>query len=183
MDLVAALDQTFAHAHGVIANVRPDQYDNRTPCTEWTVRDLLEHMVGVVTGIGGAAAGTPPQSGGAFELSDDPAGQFEAAAKASVAAWDADGVMDQIVDGGAGPMPGRILAGINLLDTATHTWDLATATGQPAALPDDVAAAALEVSGQIVSPEIRTGRFDAELPASPDATTTERLVAFLGRKA
>ena len=46
---------------------------------------------------------------------------------------------------GAVELPGRVLAGINLLDTATHTWDLATATGQPATLPDDVALTALEL--------------------------------------
>ena len=43
MDLIESLDHTFQHAHGVIGNVRPDQYDNTTPCEEWTVRDLLEH--------------------------------------------------------------------------------------------------------------------------------------------
>jgi uncharacterized protein (TIGR03086 family) len=79
-------------------------------------------------------------------------------------------------------MPGRVLAGINLLDTATHTWDLATATGQPAELPDDVAAAALEAGRQIVSPELRNGRFGPEHTPPLDADATSRLVAFLGRQ-
>jgi uncharacterized protein (TIGR03086 family) len=81
----------------------------------------------------------------------------------------------------AGPMPGHVLAGINLLDTATHTWDLATATGQPPALPDDVATAALEASHAIISPETRPGRFGPEVPAPEGAAPTEVLVAFLGR--
>jgi uncharacterized protein (TIGR03086 family) len=78
-------------------------------------------------------------------------------------------------------MPGRALASINLLDTATHTWDLATATGQPSALPDDVATAALEASRVIVDDELRPGRFGPEVPAPAGATPTEALVAFLGR--
>ncbi len=78
-------------------------------------------------------------------------------------------------------MPGHVVAGINLLDTATHTWDLATATGQPAELPEPVATAALEASEQIVSPEIRTGRFGPEQPVPAGASPTARLVAFLGR--
>ena len=178
MDLVDSLDRTFQHAHAVIARVRPDQHGDRTPCEEWTVKDLLEHMIGVVAGLGAAAVGAPRQE---FRLGDDPGGQFEEAAAAALAAWRRPGVLEQIVDGGPGPMPGRVLAGINLLDTATHTWDLAVATGQPAGLPDVVAAAALETSLATISPEIRPGRFAPEIVLPDGADLTGRLVAFLGR--
>ncbi len=30
---------------GVLANVTPDQLDAPTPCSEWTIRDLIEHVV------------------------------------------------------------------------------------------------------------------------------------------
>jgi uncharacterized protein (TIGR03086 family) len=180
VDVVDALEQTFQHSQGVIAGVRPEQHDRRTPCSEWTVRDLLEHMIGVVAGLGAAAGGrdrTP------FELGADPAAQFDEASASALAAWRTPGVLDRVVDGGAGPMPGSVLASINLLDTATHTWDLATATGQPAELPEPVAAAAMEASRAIVSPEIRPGRFGPELTAPGGASTTQQLVAFLGRRA
>ena len=179
MDLIDSLEQAFQHAHGVIANVTLSQYDDKTPCEEWTVRDLLQHTIAVVAGIGAAAGGTPPN---AFELGVDPALQFHEAATTNLAAWRIPGALDRIVDGGPGPMPGSVLAGINLLDTATHTWDLATATGQPAALPESVAAAALEASRSIILPDIRAGRFAPEVSAPADASSTERLVAFLGRQ-
>lgn len=119
MDLVDALDHTFAHAHDVIAGVRPDQYDDTTPCERWSVRDLLDHMIGVVARFGSAASGQPPSP---FTLdADHPAAQFQAAAARALKAWRAEGVLDDLVDGVGGPMPGRVLAGINLLDTATHT--------------------------------------------------------------
>lgn len=178
MDIIDALEQTFDHAQGVIAGVRVDQYDDKTPCAEWSVRDLLDHMVGVVAGLGSAAAGNDPAP---FELSDDPAAQFQSAAAAAMLAWRNPGVLDAIIDAGPGPMPGRVLAGINLLDTATHTWDLATATGQPATLPDAVAGAALEASRATISPEIRPGRFGPEVDAASGASPTDVLVAFLGR--
>ncbi|MGH9136612.1 MAG: TIGR03086 family metal-binding protein [Acidimicrobiales bacterium] len=179
MDIVDALDQTFRHAHQIIGGVRPDQYEEKTPCDEWSVRDLLEHMIGVVAGLGAAAAGAPPE---AFVLGTDPAAQFEQAAASALIGWRTPGVLDRVVDAGPGPMPGRVLAGINLLDTATHTWDLATATGQPARLPDDVASAALEASLATISTELRPGRFAPELTAEPGAGPTDRLVAFLGRR-
>jgi uncharacterized protein (TIGR03086 family) len=178
VDVIDALDQTFHHAHGVIAGVKTEQYGDKTPCTEWTVRDLLEHMIGVVAGLGAAAAGearTP------FKLADDPARQFQAAAASAVAAWRQPGVLDRVVDAGPGPMPGSALASINLLDTAAHTWDLASATGQPRELPEAVAVAAMEASRTIVSDELRTGRFSPAQSVGKDATATEQLVAFLGR--
>lgn len=179
MDLIDSLDQSFQHAHGVIGNISADQYDNKTPCEEWTVRDLLAHTIGVVAGLGAAASGSP---GTPFELGTDPAAQFKDIAAATLAAWSAPGVFDQVLHSPAGAMPGRVLAGINLLDTTTHTWDLACATGQPTHLPDDVARAALEVSRATISPDIRSGRFGPEQPVTADAGPTEQLVAFLGRR-
>jgi uncharacterized protein (TIGR03086 family) len=178
MDVVEALDLTFDNAQGVIAGVRADQLDDKTPCAEWTVRELLEHMIGVVAGMGAATRGEPRAP---FTLGADPAVQFAEASAGTIAAWRAPGVLDRIIDGGPGPMPGRVLAGINLLDTATHTWDVAVATRQPSALPDAVAAAALEASQMIIQPEIRAGRFAPEIAAPAGATPTDQLVAFLGR--
>ena len=179
MELIDALEQTFQHAQGVIGNVRADQLDDPTPCPEWAVRDLLGHAIGVVAGLGAAAAGSTPAP---FALGPDPAAQFEQAAASALAAWRMPGVFDRVIDAGPGPMPGRVLAGINLLDTATHTWDLATATGQPTQLPDELAATVLEVCRATISPEIRPGRFGPEVPAPAGAGPTEQLVAFLGRQ-
>ena len=178
METVDALDRTFQHASRIIAAVRPEQYDQRTPCTEWTVRDVLEHMIGVVEGLGSAAAGTPP---GEFSLAADPGAQFDEAARSALQAWRREGTLDKEIEIAAGSMPGRVVAEINLLDTATHAWDLATATGQPATLPDDVASAALDASRSIVSPELRPGRFAPEVDAPPSADKTQQLVSFLGR--
>ncbi len=179
IDIIDSLEQAFQHAQGVIANVTVGQYNDKTPCDEWTVRDLLQHTISVVAGIGAAASGAPRSS---FELGPDPALQFHDAATSNLAAWRTPGALDRMVDGGPGPMPGKVLAGINLLDTATHTWDLATATGQPSALPESVAASALEASRSIISPDVRSGRFGPEVSAPADASMTERLVAFLGRQ-
>src|SRR5882724_2386042 len=178
MELVDALEATFAHTHGVVAGVRPDQYDDPTPCTEWTVRDLLGHVVGGVTMFGEAASGEQP---GEFVLAPDPAAQLADAAKSNLAMWRTPGVLEQTLNLPAGPMPGQAYATINLIDTATHTWDLATATGQPQELPADVAATAYDASWQFVGPDLRAGRFADEVATTSDATSTQQLVAFLGR--
>lgn len=178
MELIAALDKSFNHTHGVIAAITPEQLVASTPCSEWNIEELLTHTIGVVAGLGAAASGS---AGGEFKLGDDPAAQFRAAADTTLAAWSSPGVMERIIDAGPGPMPGSVLAGINLLDTTTHAWDLAVAIGRPAALPDDVAAETLAQARMIISPEIRSGRFEAEVTAPENATVTELLVAYLGR--
>ena len=132
MDVIDTLDETFRHTQAVIEGVRVEQYGDKTPCTEWTVHDLLEHMIGVVAGLGAAAAGEPRPP---FLLGDDPSNQFALAAASTMAAWRRPGVLDRVIDAGPGPMPGRALASINLLDTATHSWDLQLQPVRPASCP------------------------------------------------
>ena len=182
MDLIAALANTFDHAHAVIAGVQPDQLDNQTPCAEWNVGALLGHTIGVVQGIGNAVAGRPPSDPAAFVLADDPAAQFRSAANAALAAWTTAG-LDGEQNIGAGPMPGGVAIGINLLDTSTHSWDIARATGQPEQLPADLAEVVLGLCHNIVTDDVRgIAGFDPAIEVANDADATTRLVAFLGRR-
>jgi len=88
-----------------------------------------------------------------------------------------------LVDAGGGPMPVRTAIGINLVDTATHSWDLARATGQVEELPDEIAVPILGIGRGFVSDELRTVvGFDAAVPVGDDASPTAMLVAFLGRQ-
>src|SRR5260370_41066080 len=103
MDVVEALDLTFGNAQGVIAGLRADQLDDKTPCAEWTVRELLEHMIGVVAGMGAATRG---ESRSPFMLGTDPAAQFAEASVGPLAAWRVPGFLDRLVQGGPEPVPG-----------------------------------------------------------------------------
>jgi uncharacterized protein (TIGR03086 family) len=181
MDPRAQLAEAFDHAHQRIVAIRPDQLDNPTPCAEWDVSALLSHTIGVVQKIGDAVAGNPPAAG-EFTLADDPATQFRAAADAALAAW-AGVDLDGVIDIGAGPMPGRAGLSINLLDTATHAWDIARATGQPEPLPEQLAAAVFEACRATISDDVRSfAGFDPAIEVAEDADPTTRLVAFLGRR-
>ncbi len=182
MDLISALTQTFDHTHGVIAGVKPEQLGNPTPCSEWDVRGLLSHTLGVVAGIGAAVGSDPPSAPDSFVLADDPAAQFQALADRTLAAWTAAG-LDGETNIGAGPMPRQAAIGINLLDTATHSWDIARATGQPEALPAELAAVVLGLCKQIVTDEVRGfAGFAPAVAVADDADATTQLVAFLGRQ-
>lgn len=183
MELIDALEQSFAHAGNVVAGVRSEQLGSPTPCSEWDVRALLAHMIGVVTNIGHGVRGEDLLADpNATVVSDDPGTQFATAAAGTLAAWRATGP-DAEVNIGAGPMPATIGASINLLDTNAHTWDLARATGQPEALPAAVIAPTMDAAKMVVTPEIRQfAGIEPAIEVGADASPTEQLVAFLGRR-
>lgn len=178
MSVLEALEQAYAHTEQVLRGVKPDQLSQPSPCAEWDVAGLIEHTIGSVNALGCVASGTTPQP---TPLSDDLGAQFAQIAKDNLAAWSAPGALEQTLNAGPGPMPGSVLAGINLLDTSMHTWDIAKATGQPRDLPPTVLAAAEAAAKAIVSDEIRPGRFDPPQPVADDASPTDKLAAWLGR--
>jgi uncharacterized protein (TIGR03086 family) len=182
MELLEALSESFDHASKVVGGVQPDQLDTATPCTEWDVRALLGHTVGVVVNMGRGASGLEPVDPATFELAADPGAQFRTEADRTLAAWSARGTDGQ-VDVGAGPMPAEFALSINVVDTTTHSWDLARATGQDAEIPDDLAGTALAVVQGFMTDQLRAAvGFAAPVPLPAGASATDQLVAFLGRR-
>ena len=183
MEMLDALSQTFDHATKVVAGVGPDQLDAPTPCREWDLRQLLAHTIGVIVNIGRGAGGEELLADlNAMPLDADLATQFRAEADRTLAAWTARGLEGE-VNIGAGPMPAMAGISINLLDTATHSWDIARASGQDGTLPEELATKVLAVSRGFITDDTRNpGAFHAAVPVPADAGPTDQLVAFLGRQ-
>jgi len=113
------------HVHAV----RAGQWHDPTPCAEWDVRQLVNHTIGAVFFMGMAAAGQPAPQGESPDFTAGPSAvTFRQAADAALEAWPA--AMDKNVNLGDAEMPGRVAIGVNLLDTLTHGWDIAIATGE-----------------------------------------------------
>jgi uncharacterized protein (TIGR03086 family) len=184
MELLDALAETFDHTTKVVSGIRPDQRAGATPCGEWDVQALCAHTLGVVMNMGRGASGADLLADvNAVTLDTDLGTQFRAEADRTLAAWRTRGRDDE-VNIGAGPMPASVAMSINVLDTATHSWDLARATGQDPNLSDALAEAALECSHRVVRDDIRQfAGFDPAVTVGADAGPTDRLVAFLGRRA
>jgi uncharacterized protein (TIGR03086 family) len=166
-----------------VAGVRPDQLDASTPCHEWDLRQLLAHTIGVIVNIGRGAAGEDllPDLN-ALPLDTDVATQFRVEADRTLAAWSTRG-LDGEIEIGAGPMPAMIGITINVLDTATHSWDIARATGQDGTLPEELATDILAMSRGFITDAVRNpAAFHAAVPVPADAGPTDQLVAFLGRQ-
>jgi uncharacterized protein (TIGR03086 family) len=178
MDPLTQLEQLGPHLGGVVAGVRPDQLDAPTPCDDFTVRGVLEHMIGGATAFAAAYRGTTP----ADPDLRDPLASFGAVLGDLVAAIRAPGALDQTVQAPFGAVPGDTFARFVVLDGLVHGWDMAVATGQPYEPPDELVAAADAFARQALDP-LRDGTTfaDAVAPA-PDASPIERLARYTGRR-
>ena len=168
----------------LIAGMSPDQLDNPTPCEQWTVRELLNHLVGGAHMFANAFTGQAPtaQEGPVDLLGGDPAAAWQGAVDAFAAGVDAPGALDNIVPMAWGPTPGTIVYELLKFDVLVHAWDLARGTGQQVALPDELVEGTIGVAQQFISPDLRTsGAFGPEREAPAGASPIERLAAFTGR--
>jgi uncharacterized protein (TIGR03086 family) len=182
---VSTTFQKSANATAAIARgIRPEQLDNPTPCDEWNVQDLINHLTGSLDYFKARGLGEdsgPPQSAPPTPY-DETIKRLEAAAMATAAAWRRPGALEQTIKTGAGDMPGAAMANLALSEMLTHTWDLARATGQRMSADDVDVNGVLAGMKQSLKPEARQPAFAPELQAPREAPPIDRLAAFLGRQ-
>ncbi len=163
---------------GVIAGIRPDQLDVQTPCADFTVRGVLEHMIGGATMFAAAYRGEAP----AEPDTSDPIAAIEAALGDLGDAISSPGALDRTIDAPFGEIDGESFARFVVLDGLVHGWAMATATGQPYDPPDALVAAADAFARGALDP-LRDGQtFGDAVEPAPDATPIERLAAYTGRR-
>jgi uncharacterized protein (TIGR03086 family) len=180
------LRQAFASTDGILANVSPAQMDQPTPCVSWTVRDLVNHIVGGTTYFAVTAeTGTAPPVSTADHTAGDFKAEFRAGAERAVKAFSADGAMDKPMKLPFGELPGSVFVLIASTDTFTHGWDLARATGQPTDL-DPAVAAQLYDAVQFLPDDFRgpDGQkpFGPKVDAPDSASAADKLAGFMGRR-
>ena len=177
------LEQTIATTRGVLAGVSRDQLDDQTPCAQWKVSDLINHIVGGQYFFAGGVLGEPPAGATDFAAGDFVA-DFDAGARRCVEAFNGDGVMEKMLTLPFGQMPGTAFVGLAATDTFTHGWDLAKATGQNTDLAPELATALLAGARQSIQPAFRSADgavFGLEQSAPAGASKADELAAFLGR--
>jgi len=147
--------------------VTPDDAGRATPCSEWTVTDLCDHIVNSVAGMAIMARGGQPDWAAAAHH-DDPGAALREEGTTLVEALDA----------GNGEFP----EGMAAAELAVHAYDLATALGMPTAdLDPEVAKAGHAFMTVSMTDDQRGDAFGAEQPAPARADAYERIAAFAGR--
>ncbi len=169
----------------VVRLVPADAWSNASPCSQWTARDVLGHVIGIQRWIETLALGTQatidPWDNPGQVAGDDPAAAWASVRDAVLAALDAPGVLNRVIESFVGLESIDTAIGWNVVDTTVHTWDIARAAGVDEAIdPALVAHVAAQVEPRV--DHLRESTFigaPAECP--PDADSTTRLLALLGR--
>jgi uncharacterized protein (TIGR03086 family) len=176
-----AQDSFGEHVHGVGA----EQWSAPTPCTEWDVRTLVNHVLGEIRWAVPLFAGaTIAEVGHQFDgdlLGDDPVAAWDAAAPSALAAVDDPGAMDSTVHLSFGDFPGSEYAMQLFADLLVHGWDLATATGQDQRMDADLVTACATWFAPIAESYRGAGATGAKPELAPDADAQARLLADFGR--
>lgn len=172
MDPIGVLSRALDQTAGLLDHVRADVVDRPTPCAEWDVAALADHVINDPGQFLLMMRGEQPDwSAPAPHITQEWGPTFRAAADDLIQAW--RGLGDNP------PLPPALL----LAEFAVHGWDLATALGLPLdGLDPEVAELGLEFMQANLTPEMRVSAFGPEQPAPPDAGPYDRIAAFAGRQ-
>jgi uncharacterized protein (TIGR03086 family) len=185
VDLLALFDQATAWTAGRVAGAAA-HLDEPTPCTEWDVRRLIDHLLyGQAMFAAGPNGGTiaPPTGPPPALVGADPAAQYEQARKVTLDAYAQPGVLQTTMKGFTGEIPAMQVLGIAFCDQLVHGWDLARATGQDTTMPDGLADVAwMTLDGRIPDEDRGPGQNFGPIVAVPaDATAQAKLLGYCGR--
>lgn len=183
MDVSELLERAAEWAATKVKAVTADQLGKGTPCDEWDVRALTNHMTSGVKMVGRAARGEEPdpQAFGGEHVGDHPGAAYSSALESTRAALEEPGVMDRTWRLPFGERPAQAALPIFGVDQITHGWDLAKATGQDTTIPPDLAAAAMGIVGGRITDRGPGKLFKEEVPVPDDASDQDKLLGYLGR--
>lgn len=171
-------------ARAVIDAVDSGDHHLPTPCRGWTVTDLVRHMTAVyhrvaVAPTGVDLAGVPGMSEAALT---DVLRSIDESLRLAHQNWDDATRLDAIIDAPWGPTPGGVCLAIWASEFYMHAWDLAVAIGMTVDWPEpDVSIAAQMTEAGIPAERGPEMPFDPVVESGDDASSIERLVAWVGR--
>lgn len=179
LDPLTAAEASWAICQGVMRQFTSDDREKATPCSEYTVHELVEHLLGSLRGIGGMAGAEIPETIDATTAED----YLAQAAEPALAAWRERGVEGE-VPFGDNNVPAMVPAGILGLEFLIHAWDFAQAIGTSISPSEHLVAYIQEMASMIIQPDNRgegKGFAGETTPSSDDPLIA--LMAFTGRAA
>lgn len=169
----------------IVGNVKPAQLDGTTPCSDWDVRALLNHIIlwtaysAEQRAYGGSVAEELMSKD--FAANPDFAEDYARQAGKAVTAWADPAAWERDLGVMGSPMPSADVAAMLIMELVLHGWDLATATGQEYHCDDALATFVLStVERQAEMFRQYQGFGPAKQPAD-GASDFEKALALSGR--
>ena len=173
---------TLTACRAVLRRLTEDDLSRPSPCTEYTVGEVGQHVVRSMVLL--ASVASDPAAGLAAGPVGPAAGsldeQVAVTTEAALTAWRRRGVGGTVAVGRS-TLPASLAVEIIPMELLVHGWDMARATGQQIDVPPEVADHLLGRARALVTEDKRGRSFAAEVPAGPQASALQRLIAFTGR--
>jgi len=177
-DELESAEATFAVLQHVLHGIAKDDESKQTPCREFDVASLTDHLMNSITAIGRHAGAEFPER----DRDDSVERQVILAARPALDAWHKRG-LDGTVPFGGGEAPAKMMAGVLSIEFLVHAWDYAKAVGREVTAPDSLSDYVLGLAKTIISPQGRTAvGFDDPVDVHADAGALDRLIAYTGRR-
>jgi uncharacterized protein (TIGR03086 family) len=190
--IVQDLGTSLLSAAGLVDRVPRESLTRATPCGDWDVLAVINHLAAVTEKFGRFAAGStgPIRQLRGDLLGDQPARSFRRIIETALGSWrDQPGALGAVCILPFGRFDGATAAGINLFDAVVHRWDIAVGADLDQEMNDELAAVALPVARLLVTDEARRAGHYGPPPASgpdtesgPGAEPGARLLALAGRR-
>ncbi len=167
------MTQAADRTANLITTVREDQLDLPTPCSQFDVKGLINHLEWVADLFASLAAKGPMVEQREY------AGDFPERVRRMLAAWESPQAWEGESPGMGLPMP--TVAMMALFDLVVHGWDLSRAIGAPFQVEPEVVKTLLAFAEQMAPMGRQQGIFAEPVPVGPDATEFDRLLGLVGR--
>jgi len=165
--------------------IAPDQWGNPTPCTEWDVRALVNHVVGELRWVAPLLAGqTVAEVGDRFDsdlIGSDPKAAWAAARAEARREFERPAALDAVVHLSYGDDLGRSYCHQLTLDALIHGWDLASGVAGDTTMPEELVDWALKYCTPIQAVFAASGLYGRPQQTGPGANEQTVLLAMVGR--
>lgn len=171
----------------IVHAIAPDQLRAVTPCTEYDVRGLLNHLLFWAPSLEAAArkefVPPPAQSESEVVLADgDWARAVDLQLDRSVAAWSRPAAWEGITHmGSPRELPAGMVGGMVLSELVVHGWDLARATGQHAEWDPELLVFVHDEVAKTAEQGREMGVYGPAVEVTDEAPTLDRVLGLTGR--
>ena len=182
---------TREHLHGVVATLQPvvkgvpsDEMAAPTPCTDFDVRAVDNHMLGTTGAMRGIGASDPmdaedPWGTSGDHMSEQWRDDLCTTLTEYAEAWTSSDAWEGFIVDGA--MPKQAVGDMAFVEAILHGWDIAKGSGQDVSFDHAAVQRALEIMGQIGEMGRSQGAFGPEVSVPDDAAPFDKVLAQAGR--
>ncbi|MER5421617.1 TIGR03086 family metal-binding protein [Streptosporangium roseum] len=186
IDIREAYRRTLDDFGALVHRIRPEQWENKTPCVDWDVRALVNHVVGENRWAPELLAGRSVSDlGDALDgdlLGDDPLKAFDTSAVAAAQAAGDERSLTCVVHLSFGDVRGEEYITELFADALIHTWDLARAIGADERLDPELVEACAAWFARAEEGYRQAGVIGEQQPVASGTDSQTRLLASWGRR-